>query len=575
MANPVDQFFPESSASHRRRWLVMLYAGVLLAGVCFLQFALGAFPTRIYGHDLLIFLNGAWRVASGQIPCVDFYSGLGVLVWKPIQWAFSVYGYKAGAIGLARALYTAVLGVWFLLLIWREPIRRRLIVLWLFLLIFVSAARPLGEYPTWISHAMFYNRVGYALVFLIIFEQLSVSRFWALDSGSDLHREPQFWSGFSTGAAVACTILLKISFLIPAAAVLGLGLLFFGLNRRHIGGLLGGVLATFALAIAFLHFQPVAFLHETIILGRERQGMLESQLVSTIVRDLGETLFTLAAGITIAIVGFVQRRVALKYIFATLVIVGLDIFCRATNAMRGDLPLAAFWCLSGVVLLRSFPGASFGTRYLQPRFIVSLLVLSPMVIPIVVMDFTSSVYAVFKTRAIRKQEEPRFASRALSSWVPLDWEGDETTWMNENGKPLVLITNDGLQLLRNLSRPEETVASISFVDIFSFALNRRPPEGGAVWIDPNNNVSQNHPLPVEMLIGRPDLLMVQGTSDLNSTNVRALFGTYPDLLTKDFVLVGKSGFWSLYRRRGEQPNSSSMQISNLKSLQQPGAAFLW
>jgi hypothetical protein len=513
-------------------------------------------------------------VASGQVPCVDFYSGLGVLVWKPIQLAFLLYGYKAGAIGLARALYTAVLGAWFLLLIGREPIRTRVVGLWLFLLIFLSAARPLGEYPTWISHAMFYNRIGYALVFLVIFEQLPISRFRALDSGSGLHPEPQFWGGFSTGAAIACTVLLKISFLIPAAAILGLGLLFFGFTRRHITGLLAGALSTFALAMAFLHFQPAAFLRETIILGRERQGMLKSQFISVLVKDLGEILFTIAAGTIIATNGFVHRRVALRYIAATLLIAALDLFCRATNAMRGDLPLAAFWCLSGVVLLLSSPAASAEIRHRQPRFVIPLLVLSPLVVPIVVMDFTSSVYAVFKTIAIRKQPEPRFDARALSSWVPLDWEGDETTWMNENGKPLVLITNDGLQLLRQRSRPQETVASISFCDVFSFALGRRPPEGGAVWIDPNNNVSQKHPLPLEMLIGRPDLLMVQGTSDLETENVRALFRSYPDLLTKDFVLVGRSGFWSLYRRRSEQPGSS-MQVSNLTPHQQPDAAFLW
>jgi hypothetical protein len=564
-AHSEDQSLPETVPStHGRRWLVMLLAGLLLTSVCCLQFALGAFPTRIYGHDLFVFLNGAWRVASGQIPYVDFYSGLGVLVWKPIQWAFLLYGFKAGAIGLARALYTAVLGVWFLLLIWREPIRTRVIGLWLFLLIFLSAARPLGEYPTWISHAMFYNRVGYALVFLVIFEQLPVSRFRALDSGSEVHPELQFWRGFSSGAALACTILLKISFFIPAAAVLGLGLLFFGLNRRHITGLLAGGLAILALAIAFLHFQPAAFLHETIILGRERQGMLKSQLLSAFIKDFGEILFTLAAGIIIAIAGFVHRAVALRYIFATLIVVELDIFCRATNAMRGDLPLSAFWCLSGVVLLLSFPGLPGRMRYLQPRFIIPLLVLSPMVIPIVVMDFTSSVYAAFKTIAVRKQEEPRFASVALSSWVPQDWRGDETTWLNENGAPLVQITNDGLQLLRQRSRPQESVASISFVDIFSFALGRRPPQGGAVWLDPNNNVSQSHPLPLEMLIGHPDLLMVQDTSDLDSADVRAMFGIYPNLLTKDFVLVGRSDFWSLYRRSGEQA-PSTREISTLTS----------
>jgi hypothetical protein len=575
MATSVAQPLPETIiTTHRRRWLALLAAGLLLAGVCLLQFALGAFPTRIYGHDLFVFLNGAWRVASGQIPYVDFYSGLGVLVWKPIQWAFLLYGFKAGAIGLARALYTAVLGAWFLWLIWREPKRTRVIGLWLFLLIFLSAARPLGEYPTWISHAMFYNRVGYALVFLVIFEQLPVSRFRALDSGSEVYPELRFWRGFSSGAAVACTILLKISFFIPAAGVLGLGLLFFGLNRKHIAGLFAGALAVLVLAMAFLHFQPAAFLHETIILGRERQGMLKSQLFSAFVKDFGEILFTLAAGVIIAIVGFVHRRVALRYIFATLIVVELDIFCRATNAMRGDLPLSAFWCLSGVVLLLSFPGVPGGMRFLQPRFIIPMLVLSPMVIPIVVMDFTSSAYAAFETIAIRKQQEPRFASAALSSWVPLDWKGDETTWLNENGKPLVLITNDGLQLLRQLSRPQETVASISFVDIFSFALGRRPAQGGAVWLDPNNNVSQSQPLPLEMVIGRPDLLIVQETSDLDTVDVKAMFGIYPNLLTKDFVLVGKSEFWSLYRRRDEQA-PSSLKISSLTSRQQPGAAFLW
>src|ERR1700744_879862 len=82
LAHPLPETIP---FTHRRQWLLLLFAGLLLAGVCCFQFSLGAFPTRIYGHDLFVFLNGAWRVASGQVPYVDFYSGLGVLVWKPIQ----------------------------------------------------------------------------------------------------------------------------------------------------------------------------------------------------------------------------------------------------------------------------------------------------------------------------------------------------------------------------------------------------------------------------------------------------------------------------------------------------------
>jgi hypothetical protein len=549
----------------------------VLACVCSLEVALGAFPTRIYGHDLFVFLNGAWRVASGQIPCVDFYSGLGVLVWKPIQWAFVLHGYNADAIGLARAFYTAVLGVWFLLLIWREPVRIRSVVLWFFFLIFVSAARPLGEYPTWISHAMFYNRVGYALVFLVMFEQLPVSRFRAEDSGSHLQPKLEFWGGLSTGVALACTVLLKISFVAPAAAMLGLGLLFFGVNRRHLSGLVTGLLAVFVLAVTCLRFQPGAFLRETVILGHVREGLLRSEVVLAVVEDLGQVVFTLAAGLVIATTAFVNRRVALKYMLATLVIVGCDIFCRATSAMRGDLPLAAFWCLSGVALLLSVPSASEEETtgvmsYLRPRFIIPLLVLSPMVLPILAKDLTSSAYAAFETAAMRRHEALRFDSGALSSWIPLDWQGEEASWLDENGKALVLITNDGLHLLRRLSGPNETIAAISFVNPFSFALGRRPPEGGAVWFDPNNNVSQYHPFPIEMMIGRPDLLMVQNSIDAETADIKAIFANYPDLLTKDYGLVASSEYWSLYRRRAEQPHPS-LAMSNPRSDQQPGVAF--
>jgi len=541
--------------AHRQRWLLLALV-VGLAGVCYLQAVLGAFPTRIYGHDLFVFLNGGWRVASGQIPYVDFYSGLGVLVWKPIQWAFMLHGYNADAIGLARAFYTAVLGIWFLGLILRQPLRGRSVVLWLFFVIFVSSPRPLGEYPTWISHAMFYNRACYALVFLVMFEQLGSCRFHASDSSAGRH-QLGFGEGFSSGAALACTLLIKISFVIPAATLLGAGLVFFGASRRQIAGVLAGVFTVIAAAVLFLHFEPAAFLRETLILSRERGGRLSSQLVSVLVNTVGQVLFTLAAGVAIATASFVKRRVVVQYTLATMVIVGCDVFCRGTSAMRGDLPLSAFWCLIGTFLLVSSPAAAEGLSLLRLRFVVPLLLLSPVVLPLVLADFTSTGYAAFKTAVLPRHETLRFDSGALRSWVPQDWKGDDPTWLDENGGPLVLITNDGERLLRRFSSANETIASISFVNPFSFALGRRPPQGGAVWLDPNNNVSQYRPLPVEMLIGRPDVLMVENSMDADAANIRALFEVdYPGLLTNDYVFVGKSQFWTLYRRRGSQPQAT-------------------
>ena len=536
-------------AAFLERSAVWLFLAALLV-VCALQIALGALPTRIYGHDLFVLLDGAWRVASGQTPCVDFYSGLGVLVWDPLRWALALDGYRADAIGLARAFYTAVLGIWFLLLVRRDRARIPSLVLGFFFLIFISAARPLGEYPTWISHAMFYNRIGYALLFLIILEQLPVSRFQAADAPAPAAERSGtlFWGGLSTGAALACTVLLKVSFVLPGVLLLASGLFSFGVRRKHLLGVLTGGLAAALGALAFLHFQPAAFLRETVALGHARQGMLFSQTVSVIVEEVGNLGFALAAGLVIAIACFRGRQTALKYMFATLVVVGCDVFCRATNAMRGDLPLAAFWSLSGAMLLFSLPARSETRQRLTFQRAVAAMALFPITVPLFAKDLASSADAAYETAVLASQQQPHFDSARLRSWTPLDWQGDDPDAKNANGAPLIASTNDGIRLLQSLSGPNETVSSIAFDNPFSFALGRRPPEGGATWLNVSNNVSTSDPLPERSLIGRPDLLMVQHTTGEEAAEIQTILSLYPDLLAREYSLIGKSQYWSLYRR---------------------------
>jgi hypothetical protein len=535
-------------AAFIERWSLWLYLGVLVS-LCALQVALGALPTRVYAHDFFILLDGSWRLANGQTPNVDFYAGYGVWVWNPIRWAFALYGYDADAIGLARAFYTASIGVWFLLLSRIEPRRVPSIVLGLFLLIFVSASRPLGEYPTWVSHAMYYNRVGYALLFLIIFEQLGAHRFKAADGPT--RGQPRdgalFWRGVSTGAAFACVILVKISFVAPAAALLVTGLALFGINRRHFIGMCVGGLAMLVLAVTCLHFRPIPFLQETLTLSHQR-AHIASEAVTTFVQDLGEVFFAVATGFAVAVAGFANRRLANRYILATLVIAGCDIFCRATNAMRAGLPLAAWWCLSGALLLLSVP-APAQARTLRLQRMIALLVLCPLAIPIFAMDVSSSAYAAFKTITMRKHASLRFDSAPLRDWVPQDWLGDDPNFVNKNGKPLILVTNDGIHLLQNLSRQNETVFPIAYDNAFSFALGRKPAEGGALWLDLGNNISSDHPVPESTVIGHPDLLMVQHSSDVEGQTTKAVLSLYPDLLGKEFAPVGSSQYWTLYRRR--------------------------
>jgi hypothetical protein len=529
------------------RWGLWLYL-ITLVTLCLIQVALGALPTRIYAHDFFIVLDGAWRLANGQTPNVDFYAGYGVWVFNPIRWAFAIYGYNADAIGLVRAFYTAVIGVWFLMLSRIEPRRIPSMVLGFFLLAFLSASRPLGEYPTWVSHAMFYNRVGYALLFLIVFEQLSAFRFEVDDRGygDPSQGSVQFWRGISTGTALACLVLVKISFVAPGAALLATGFLLFGINRRHFIGMWAGGLAMLLFAMACLHFRPLPFLQETLTLSHQRSN-IAGEAMNIFVNDLGEVLLLLTAGTAVAAAGLTNRRMARKYILATVVIAGCDVFGRATNAMRSDLPLAAWWGLSGAMLLLFVP-VTAQAKTARLRYMIALLVVCPLAIPIFLKDCSSSAYAMVKTVAKRNDPSPRFDSPSLRDWVPQDWQGDEVFDVNSNGKPLILATNDGIHLLQRFSRQDETVFAIAFDNPFSFALGRKPAEGGALWLHFGNNVSVEHPVPESTIIGRPDLLMVRH-ADGGEDITRKVLTDYPDLLDKQFSVVGSSEYWTLYRRR--------------------------
>jgi hypothetical protein len=349
----------------------------------------------------------------------------------------------------------------------------------------------------------------------------------------------------STGAALACTILTKISFVAPAVVLLSL--LIFGIHRRHMLGMLAGGFGMLLIAIAFLHFRPVAFLQETRILGHQR-GRIASDAVNTLVDEIGQELFALAAGAVVAFTGCLSRRAGNRYMLATVVIVACDIFGRATNAMRGSLPLAAFWGPCGALLLLGCPAAS-ERRTAKQQGLIALLVLGPLAMQMFLMDLSSSLYAAYETVAVREHTALRLDSPRLSGWMPQDWQGEDPNFLNANGTPLILRTNDGIHLLQSLSQPDETVSTIAFSNPFSFALNRRPPEGGALWLDLDNNISVGRPVPENTVIGRPDLLMVEHSQDREGNVTHAALLLYPDLLSREFAYVGSSRFWTLYRRK--------------------------
>ena len=78
--SPLERLFVLGQDSEipslRRPWIVLLVA---LAVICGVTAFIGIVPTRIYGHDVFVGLEGGWRVINGQRPHVDFVSA-----WGPV-----------------------------------------------------------------------------------------------------------------------------------------------------------------------------------------------------------------------------------------------------------------------------------------------------------------------------------------------------------------------------------------------------------------------------------------------------------------------------------------------------------
>src|SRR3954454_10527292 len=87
-------------------------AGLILAiaALCALLLALpGQTVTTVYVNDLLIFLDGAHRIASGQVPNRDFHTALGPLVYYLPGAGYRLSGTFGGAMPAAMALAVAAL----------------------------------------------------------------------------------------------------------------------------------------------------------------------------------------------------------------------------------------------------------------------------------------------------------------------------------------------------------------------------------------------------------------------------------------------------------------------------------
>src|SRR3712207_3518150 len=128
----------------------------------------GQTVTTAYLNDLFIFLDGAHRIASGQVPNRDFHTPLG-----PLNFYLPAMGYwLSGNLGGAMPTGMALLVLGF------APVTAHVLTSRLrpviafpfgaFVILILAVPMNLGESIAALSFAMFYNRIGWAALAILL-----------------------------------------------------------------------------------------------------------------------------------------------------------------------------------------------------------------------------------------------------------------------------------------------------------------------------------------------------------------------------------------------------------------------
>lgn len=505
------------------------------AGVCALLLALPAETVSTkYVNDLLIFLDGAYRVASGEVPNRDFHTALGPFAYYLPAAGYLLSGQLGAAMPLGMALFVALLG-----LATAHVLASRFsaaVALPFAALLLLVAAVPmnLGEGFAEISFGMFYNRLGWAALALLLAMYLEARS-----------RGPrQTWLDALTAAVlVVFMVYLKISYGLIGLAFVGL-LLLHPAHRRW-AAIACGLIAATALAAEAIWRATAGYVQD-IALAASVSGPAwrdPATLVPILARHLADlTLFGLFVGLALW-----RRPSARDLAFYGFCAVSGILIISQNFQTWGLVTLFAGAAVAAemVLRMRAQKGRNFVTDGAGLLFLGFVL---PTIVHCAIALGTHAALAA--ARAGEPFGLPGFERMRIA----------ETTSPGDYAFSLdyVKTLRDGARLLAQLEPKPGRVWVMDFVSPFSAGLGLVPPRGDGAWEHWGRNIDAAHFQPPEALFADVAFVMEpkRPADEATTAGLREVYGGY---VAAHFDLVAETDFWRLHRARdsGAAPSHSA------------------
>ena len=523
------------------RWLLAdernskwIKSAFLLTAVIYLIFIgvaeLG--PINYYGNDVLLQLDGGWRIFNGQIPYRDFYLGLGPLEYSITAAGMLLTHGGPRALALGNVAFGIAVGIWGWLLL-----RRRMAVIpalaavaWLILT--ATSPSPLGS--EYLSSAMIYNRHGWALLAIVLVECTFSSQ------------RSRFLGGVSSGIALILMAFLKLSFFGVAFLLVLPTLPLKREEMRRCWGILTGIAVTVAAFSFYLRFAVSAFLVDMGLTIQARSGKL-SYVAAIAEIPRSPVLVTVAIfSVIVALLvtgGKLCQRNGVTLILLGFIVVATAPLLRRCNFGEKGYQLTALWVIT---LLGSLVAA-----YPRAREKAVILTVIALGLGSIAADFFQNAENMV---TLVQYQVPSVQSKGVTmagqGMEHLRFYGSSGGELSgDNGRLYVADVNDGVALLTGWSSPKETVLTLGFHNPFPYLLRRKPAWGGGTWFLWGDNFPETHLLEASLMFGDAALIMVPHYPSSHQGSDEKIEQAYHAYLSQHFSFVASSQSWSLYRRK--------------------------
>jgi hypothetical protein len=522
---------------------LVLYAGTLVQTAC--------------GNDVVVLLDGAWKVLHGYRPHADFYTPLGPLNYLLPALAMTVYGPDAFAISLANlALCVAcVLGTWFVLKSRLTPLH--CLALLSFAATEMLRSRHLFVDYDWIGYALLYNRQCYALLILVM-PLLLLPRYAPTRKG-------EWQDAIAIGVLLGLVAFLKVSYFVAAMPLLAVGCVSrdWRWTARRLAGIAVGGLAVALPIFIYLRFDLLSIYRDLAMAYRARLG--SESLLDTLSGQTG----TLDVVALLCFATWAATRLPVGRVLTILCAIGaLWLAQTLTIATNGKIIFftgahaATPLLLAAIIIPLEYAHRRCAPEARRRRLAVycfagllgAALLGSTMAWEVKSLCFACSL----RREGVARSE--RFHSRSLGSLVvtekgePGDFQALVRVLRARGIGPGTFGTfaeevNDGLELLESFGTPSARVDALDFANPFPFGSGR-PPSTSPSWWHAGVNISADAHPEAEQVFANTDIVMtpkyaVSGSMD----TVLLLSKVYGAYLQEHFTKKAESPYWTLYVRK--------------------------